>query len=276
MNYRHIFHAGNFADLLKHAVLTDLLTDMTGDGLSLTVIDTHAGAGVYDLETDAAVRTGEAVSGVARRRAASAAPAVFDALKARVRELNAAGGRRYPGSPLLIAFALRPGDRLIACEARPDDFAILAAALKPWSAAKALCEDGWRVAAGRASRLPEQTLVLIDPPYELSGDGARAAEAAAAVLKRNREARIAVWAPIKDLTSFDRLLGDLEAAALGRRVLVIETRLTPLDEPLKLNGCAMIVINPSLGAEARARQAAEWIAQAVGGEGAAGRVWMSA
>jgi 23S rRNA (adenine2030-N6)-methyltransferase len=264
MNYRHVFHAGNFADLLKHAVLSVLLVEMTRAGGPLTVIDTHAGAGIYDLAGEAARKTGEAAA-VEALMADAGAPEVFASLKAAVR------GRQYPGSPQLIAAALRPGDRLFACETRADDFATLAAHLKRWPGATALNQDGWEAAATRTPAGPGPALVLIDPPYELADDGERAAATTRRVLARNGAAVIAVWAPIKDLATFDSLFDGLEGAAGARPVLVAEVRLRRLDDPTRLNGCAMMVVNAPRRAAGLSAVAAEWIAEALGEFGALGR-----
>ena len=136
MNYRHAFHAGNFADLVKHAALLVALRELTS-GPPLTVIDTHAGAGQYDLAGPLAVKSGE---GVAARTlmADAAAPAVFAALKAQIR------GDLYPGSPLLVARAMRAEDKLIACELRPEELAELTARLSPLGV-QVLGEDGYDV-----------------------------------------------------------------------------------------------------------------------------------
>jgi 23S rRNA (adenine2030-N6)-methyltransferase len=150
LNYRHAFHAGNFADLVKHAALTLLLGDLAADPGPLTIIDTHAGAGVYDLGEEMARKSGEAAVGVARLIAAPDAPGAFDALKAAVAELNPGGGLRlYPGSPSLIGRALRKGDRHIACEIRDDDLALLRRTLGRYPGAQALQADGFATATER-------------------------------------------------------------------------------------------------------------------------------
>jgi len=268
VNYRHVFHAGNFADLLKHAVLTTLMADLTRAGGPLTVVDTHAGAGLYDLSGEAARRTGEGTA-IVRLMDDDDAPPVFDRLKAAVREAN--GGppvRFYPGSPALIAQALRPRDRLIACETRRDDYETLREALRA-PGAEASREDGWEAARRRTPRPPARVLVHIDPPYEAADDGARAGRAVKDVLARNPAAVVAVWAPIKDLAGFDLLLSGVEEAAAP--VLLAETRLRRPDDPLRLNGCAMIVVNPPFGLEAAAGDAAAWIAATLGEAGGLGR-----
>ena len=269
MNYRHVYHAGNFADLLKHAVLTALLEAMTGSAVPLTVIDTHAGAGVYDLGSDPALKTGEAAAGIGVLMADEHAPAAFDALKAAVRRMNEGQVRYYPGSPELVAQALRGRDRLIACETRRDDYEMLSQALRA-PGALAVREDGWEAARRRTPKAPAPVLVLIDPPYEASDDPDRAAEVVRAVLARNAGAVIAVWAPIKDLAGFDALVWVLEESAADRALLLIETRLRPPNDPLRINGCAMIVINSPAGLEAPATTAASWIATTLGEAGGFG------
>lgn len=280
MNYRHAFHAGNFADLLKHAVVLDLLARLMASAAPLTVIDTHAGAGAYDLAGEQARKTGEADGGIVRLMADPAAPQVLAALRAAVTRLNPGKGggvRRYPGSPVLIADALRPGDRYIGCELRPDDGAALRDNLRGRPGAEARAADGWALAptevrsAARAGRRP---FVLIDPPFERGDDYPALAEATAAILAADPSAVIALWAPIKDLATFDGLVGDVEDAATGAargdslNLLVSELRLRPLSDPMRMNGCAMLVLGAPPGAAAAAAAAADWIAVHCGEPGA--------
>lgn len=265
MNYRHAFHAGNFADLLKHAVLTLLLEVMMRQARPILVIDSHAGAGVYDLFSEAARRTGEAAAGIGALMTSADAPGVFDGLKRVVAALNEDGWQSYPGSPLIIEAYLRAGDRLIACEVRSDDHRFLREALRS-PMAQALREDGFAVIAARTPKAPApaQVLILIDPPYEAKDEPVRIAQAVRAALARNRGAVIALWAPLKDLAGFDALLARIEDAACGAPLIVIETRLRAPDDPLRLNGCAMIIVNPPPGLEGPAGVAAAWIAEALG------------
>jgi 23S rRNA (adenine2030-N6)-methyltransferase len=273
LNYRHAFHAGNFADLVKHAGLTALLARLMGEGAPLDVLDTHAGAGLYDLAGEAAARSGEAADGIARLMAAEDAPAVFDALKAAVRAANDGGAARlYPGSPVIAARALRPGDRLTACELRADDFALLGEALKPWSAvAQAVCGDGYALAAERG-RQDARVLVLIDPPFERPDEAAQAVRAVAAVLGRDRAAAIMLWLPIKDLESFDGILRDIERAGVPSP-LIAEARLRRLDQPWRMNGCALAVINDPPGLAGELQAVCGWVADALGEAGAEARIW---
>ncbi len=275
MNYRHAFHAGNFADILKHVIVLDLMRRLTATAGPLTVVDTHAGAGGYDLAGDLARKTGEGQAGIVRLMAEAAAPAVFDPLKAAVRAMNAGQGaaaRYYPGSPLLIAPALRPGDRYLACEIRPDDATALQAALKGVAGAQVRQADGWAVAAAeaRAAGRSRRLLVLIDPPFERGDDYRSLVDTSAVVLAAAPGACIAIWVPIKDLATFDALLGDLEDVTDGASLLVSEVRLRPLTDPMKMNGCAMLVLGGPPGALATARITADWIATSLGEAGARG------
>ena len=268
MNYRHAFHAGNFADLVKHATLTFLLEAMTREAGALTVIDTHAGAGAYDLQGEMARKTGEAA--IDRLLSDEAAPEVFDVLVASVARANPAGETRvYPGSPALVVQALRDEDWLIACELRPDDHAALAELLEGVEQATAVLGDGF-AQVGKTD-LKGRNLILIDPPFEQNDDYRRIAEASRSVLTRNDQAVIAIWAPLKDLDTFDRFLTSLEA--LEAPVVIGETRLRPLTDPMRLNGCAMVVINPPGGADEALHSICGWVAQHLGEARNEARVW---
>ena len=270
MNYRHAYHAGNFADLVKHAGLT-LILDALTSGPPLMVIDTHAGAGAYDLAAPMPLKSGEAA--IARLALDKDAPEAFDILLAAVHRANPDGGFRiYPGSPALVCAALRADDRLSACELRADDHAELAALLTPFGAqARAVRADGFDFAAAHAPS-SGPLLVLIDPPYERSDDYPRAARAAAAVLTRNPAAVIAIWTPLKDLETFDGFLRALEP--LRAPVLVAEARLHPLHDPMRMNGCALVVANPTSGLEGLMREICTWVASRLGGAGNEARVWL--
>jgi 23S rRNA (adenine2030-N6)-methyltransferase len=272
MNYRHAFHAGNFADLFKHALLLHLLETRAAAAEALTVIDTHAGAGVYDLAGATALKTGEGSAALALM-AAEDAPAPLQRLQAAVRGLNGSGQTRlYPGSPWLIATRLRSQDVAIACERRADDAGALRRAMTAWPRLEVLQGDGWDLAARRAPRAPVSLMALIDPPYEDAEDAPQVATLVGRLLRINRGARLVVWAPIKDLAGFDALAARVEDAAAPSPVLIAEARLRGLDDPLRLNGCACLVVNPPQGFEAAALEAGRWIAERFGGEGGAGRV----
>lgn len=269
LNYRHAFHAGNFADLVKHAGLTLLLDALMAEASGLVIVDTHAGAGGYDLEGELSRRTGEAAQGIFRLMDASA-PAAFDRLKAAVEDLNPEGGVRfYPGSPRLIGAALRRGDRYTACEIRDDDLALLAQTLAPFPGARAVQADGYETAPATVPA-KGRALVLIDPPFERPDDYQRIAGALAAVRAKNPRAVVAVWLPLKDLETFDAFLRSIEP--LAPDALVAECRLRKLDDPMKMNGCALVIAGAPAGLQEQLADVCRWVAGLGDGEGR-GEAW---
>lgn len=277
MNYRHSFHAGNFADLVKHAIVLGLLERALADPAPLTVVDTHAGAGLYDLSDPNAARSREAEAGVKRLMAGDPPPAL-QALAVAVSRLNPGGAVRvYPGSPWLIGSALRAGDRYVGCELRSDDHDRLKAALDRAAGARgvrveARLADGYDTARA-AAREPGRLLVLIDPPFERGDDYLRAAETAVAVTRaRADRPTVAVWTPLKDLETFDGFLRRLEAGG-AKGTLVAEARLRPLHDPMKMNGCALVVLNPPEGLQVLAQAVCAEVVAALGDPGGQARVW---
>jgi 23S rRNA (adenine2030-N6)-methyltransferase len=257
---------------LKHGLLLHLLDRLTAGPEPLSVLDTHAGAGAYDLEGVEARRSKEAEAGVMRLMGEDVPPELAP-LKKAVEAANPGGGvKAYPGSPVLIARRLRSGDRYVGCELRPDDQADLAKRLRRWPAASARLEDGYDALESWSA--VDTRLALIDPPFERGDEYARVVGGVRAVMESQPETVFAIWTPLKDLETFDAFLGGLEAIE-GLKGLVVQARLRPLNDPLRLNGCAMVVLGgESLLAslEARARAIAEWIVAALGGPGGQARI----
>ncbi|WP_425982765.1 23S rRNA (adenine(2030)-N(6))-methyltransferase RlmJ [Brevundimonas sp. TWP1-2-1b1] len=269
MNYRHSFHAGNFADLLKHALVLWLVKARQETG-PLTVFDTHAGAGLYDLSGDG-TRSREAEAGVARLMSAEGRTPLMDALAAEVAAINPDGGvRYYPGSPLLIADALKDGGRYVGFELNPPVRDMLAEALAGRTNAQAREGDGYAEVVAEAAKV-RGPLMLIDPPFEKPDDYVRSAETAIAVVKRDPTATVAIWTPLKDLETFDGFIRRLQGKA--GPTLVAEARLRPLTNPMKMNGCALVVVNPPKGAEVAASEVCGWVAGALGEAGGRAEVW---
>jgi 23S rRNA (adenine2030-N6)-methyltransferase len=258
---------------MKHAILLQVLAKLRSDG-PLTVVDTHAGAGLYDLSGEAATTSGEAALGVGRLMADPAAPEAFAPLKGAVETLNSGGPvRLYPGSPWLIVQALQPGDAYIGCELRPDDHGLLArdigraAAVKGVRAAT-LRRDGYLEAAARLKASTSRCLLLIDPPFERGDEYAQVLE----TLARTTAAAVCalVWLPLKDLETFDAFLRGLDAMDLPD-VAVAEVRLRPLSNPMRMNGCALVMIGvPDVVTQADA--ICSWVAARVGEAGSRGCV----
>lgn len=268
MNYRHAFHAGNFADLVKHAGLLQLLKRLDDEPAPLAVIDTHAGRGLYDLAGAEAKRSGEAQAGIVRLMAAKDAPGAFAPLTGEVARLNGEGPvRRYPGSPWLIAEALRPKDDYLACELRPDEHGALKALMKGRAHVRTLCADGFK-AAVENTPATGRVLVLIDPPFERADDYARIVETLRGVRRRNRGAMALVWLPLKDLETFDAFLRDLEDGVRAP-LMVAETRMRPLTDPMKMNGCALVLMGAPADLAPDLEAICGWTALTLGDGGSA-------
>jgi 23S rRNA (adenine2030-N6)-methyltransferase len=272
MNYRHAFHAGNFADLVKHAALLRLLARLMADASPLTVVDTHAGAGRYDLTDEEQARSREAEAGVARLMAGSDLPTGLDDLARQVRANNPDGSVRvYDGSPALVLARLRSQDRFAACELRPDDYEKLARLLGRRGEARQT--DGYAAAVEIARTTPNRLLVLIDPPFERADDYQRIVETAAEVRKAKPAATLLVWTPLKDLETLDAFARRLEDARL--EALINETRLRPLSDPMRLNGCVLAAIGAPEGFASDLEAISAWVARTLGEPGGAAKTWLT-
>ena len=273
MNYRHVFHAGNFADLVKHAAITLIMDRLVNLPDPLLVLDSHAGAGVYDLDSEMARKSGEAQAGIDRLMADNEAPEAFRSLKAAVLNANRKSGLQiYPGSPMLIADRLRRHDEYIGAELRADDFETLNRTLSSSRGhARAVHSDGFDLVRSRA--LDNRALfVLIDPPYEQPDDYARIVEAAKALLARPKPATVLIWLPLKDLETFDAFLRRLEALR-PPTALAVEARLHPLSDPMRMNGCALVLLGAPTGLEAGLKEVVDWVVTNAGGPGGLGKLW---
>src|SRR5579871_1441945 len=200
MNYRHAFHAGNLADVLKHAVLARILTHLGEKAAAFRVIDTHAGAGLYDLASEPATRTAEWRDGIGRLLAAELPDdirALLAPYLAGVAAANPAGGlRRYPGSPLIALDLMRPQDRLVACELEPGAAASLAANLRRDTRARAVTIDGWVALNAYVPPKERRGVVLIDPPYEAKDEFVRLADALGTARRKWATGIFLLWYPI--------------------------------------------------------------------------------
>jgi 23S rRNA (adenine2030-N6)-methyltransferase len=265
MNYRHDYHAGNFADVLKHVALCELLRLLTAKDKKLFVLDTHAGVGGYDLAGDPARRTGEAELGV--RRLTVAPRAGMPAAVARYLAAVLAYDRKfrtgaalghYPGSPRLIRAALRSGDRFVACELHPRDAQLLKREFAGDRAVEVRQADGYKALKALLPPPERRGLVLIDPPFEAADEFERLLRALRQGLRRFATGCYAVWYPIKDrdADAFVR-----EIAAL--RPLMLELHRAAV-EPGKLAACGLAVINPPWRFDEAMNEALPWIAAQLG------------
>ena len=270
MNYRHSFHAGNFADLHKHAVLIALLKAWAPERRSMTVIDTHAGAGIYDLGNDDQARSQEAARGL-RALMAGDLPGSFEPLIEAVRAVNSWEedvAELYPGSPWLIVSALDEDDLYIGCEVQPQVREQLELAMAAKTVPTEVRDaDGYDVVGEIGA-----DFILIDPPYERRDDYERAAQAAALAQSLKPEVVVAIWTPLKDLETLDGFLRDLKKRT-GAEILVSEARMRPLSDPMKMNGSAMVFVRPPQGLERDIAAVGEALVDALGEAGGEARLW---
>ncbi len=246
MNYRHAFHAGNFADVFKHAIVARIIAYLCDKPQAFRVIDTHAGAGLYDLAGDEASRTGEWQCGIGRLSRAAMASDVRALLAPYldvVTGLNPDGLRCYPGSPLIALALMRPHDRLVASELEPDAAAALVANLKRDRRCKAVTIDGWVALKAYVPPRERRGLVIIYPPFEAKDDFARLAREFLHAWRKWPTGIYALWYPIKDRAGPDALARALREADIAK-TLRAEIELAPGDDPGRLRGCGLVVVNP--------------------------------
>lgn len=249
MNYRHAFHAGNFADVLKHVVLTLVVEHLKQKPAPFRVIDTHAGAGRYDLGGDAAARTGEWQCGIGRLTAGDLPKAVAAILAPYLDVIRHENGgaldplSAYPGSPALARRLLRRGDQLVANELHADDHAALARHFAGDPQTKVLALDGWTALKSLLPPKERRGVVLVDPPFEEPGEFHRLADGLADAARRFETGIYLLWYPIKDpkrTRTFLARLADLRLPKLATAELLIRK---PVNPDL-LNGCGVVVLNP--------------------------------
>jgi 23S rRNA (adenine2030-N6)-methyltransferase len=251
MNYRHIYHAGNFADVLKHAVLARIVTYLKGKEKAFRVIDTHAGLGLYDLSSAEAQKTGEWRDGIGRLLAADL-PGDVRALLApyldAVAQFNGDGfadGRitRYPGSPVLARALFRPQDRLSAIELHPQDLRQLQAHFEGDYQARIMALDGWLALGAHVPPKEKRGLVLVDPPFEQPGEFDRLVDGLARATRRWPGGTYCLWYPLKHgarVDDFHRKLAGLGLAEVIGAELSVKT----MAPDAGLAGTGLIVVNP--------------------------------
>ncbi|GAB0118038.1 23S rRNA (adenine(2030)-N(6))-methyltransferase RlmJ [Acidisoma sp. 7E03] len=237
MNYRHAFHAGNFADCMKHALLLWLVRAMQRKAAGFLSLDTHAGLGRYDLSGEEARRTGEWQGGIGRLLAAPPDPALADYLGL-VGQLGL-----YPGSPAFIAACLRPQDRLVCCELHPEDHAVLRATFRGNRQVAVHLRDGYEAIGAFLPPPEKRAFVLIDPPFEQGNEFGRLVSVLQQACAKFPSAVIAVWYPIKHrapVRAFHQAVADGDI----RDVVAAELLLREPVAPDRLNGSGLLVVNP--------------------------------
>ncbi|MBO1361207.1 23S rRNA (adenine(2030)-N(6))-methyltransferase RlmJ [Acetobacter sacchari] len=281
MNYRHAYHAGNFADCMKHALLTALVGSLTRKATLFAVLDTHAGIGGYDLAGVQAEATGEWRDGIGRlldipEDAPELAPLRpwLDMVRASLRPEE--GAFHYPGSPELVARLLRPQDELVCCELHPEDQTVLRRLFRNKANVSVHHRDGYEaIGALLPPRQARRGLTLIDPPFERTDEFARLAQAVTQARTRFSTGMVAAWYPIKHGAPVRAFLDAIRDAGL-RDVLNVEFTLRPPLDPSRLNGCGLLVVQPPYQFDEEARSMLEPLCRHLGdGETQAKVEWVA-
>lgn len=270
LSYRHAFHAGNHADVLKHVVLTQVLGYLLQKDSPLWYIDTHAGLGEYPLNPRPPAGQAEWLDGIARLWQEPALPAALEPYLARVRALNPDGRlRRYPGSPRLAADLLRPGDKAWLYELLGKDFEVLQARFRGQSDVRCTAADGFAALKGLLPPAPRRGLIFIDPSYEMKSDYEHLLDTLADALRRFAGGCYLVWYPVVHRREAQELPSRLQALQ-APRWLRAELRVrAPPAEGYGLYGSGMFVINPPWTLPGTMQEALPWLARRLALDGQA-------
>ncbi|WP_421790704.1 23S rRNA (adenine(2030)-N(6))-methyltransferase RlmJ [Hyphobacterium sp.] len=282
MNYRHAFHAGNFADVLKHAVLAQCFAHLKKKDKAFRYIDTHAGIGAYDLTSEEALRNPEWEGGIARVIAADKPAPVAEALTPLldvVAAMNPDGLKAYPGSPELAARLLRGQDRIQLCELHPADAKTLDKRYVRDARVKVEARDGYKALKSVVPPREKRGVVLIDPPFEHRDEMAHMAEAVRSALPKWPTGTWIFWRPLKDLWASERFDVGLaewlfeEELATPEKLLRADLWIRDLESEGKLAGAGVVVINPPYTLEKQLLALLPWLAETLAqGEGAGWRL----
>lgn len=246
MNYRHSFHAGNFADVMKHVVLVRIVEYLKRKEKAFRVIDTHAGVGMYDLGGSEATRSGEWIEGIGRVLRDQGRTPAAHLLAPYLQVVSAAradGRNLYPGSPWIVRHLLRKQDRLSAIELHPDDVQSLSGLFAADFQVRVTHLDGWLALGAHLPPKEKRGLVLVDPPFEIDGEFDRLLDGAIKVHRRWAGGILALWYPIKDKAAVRRFREGLARSGIPK---VLDLRLLVRGESAepRLIGSGMIIINP--------------------------------
>ncbi|MDH4874758.1 23S rRNA (adenine(2030)-N(6))-methyltransferase RlmJ [Pseudomonas sp. BN515] len=262
MNYRHAFHAGNHADVLKHFTLARLIALLSRKEAPFAYLDSHAGVGLYDLLGDQASRTDEWREGIGRLWDLPDLPApMADYLKV-IRELNPDGSLRYyPGSPELARRLTRPQDRLQLNEKHPEDGQLLKDNMAGDRRVAVHLGEGWHIARALLPVAEKRALMLIDPPFEKADELERCVTSLGEAIGRMRQTVVAIWYPIKDQRQLRRFYQGLQASG-APKLLRVELRVHAADTADSgLNGSGLAIANPPWGIEDELRQTLPWLSE---------------
>lgn len=267
LSYRHAFHAGNFADVLKHLVLDRILVHLVTKDKPVFCIDTHAGAGGYALTGEYARKNREFDTGIGRLWSREDLPATVAEYVALVRQFNRSDTlRAYPGSPYFEQQRLRAGDRLVLCELHPTDLELLKAFASDDRRIKIVYGDGFRECIGFLPPPERRGLVLLDPSYEIKTDYRRVVETLQRAHRRFETGTFALWYPVIERRRIDGLEQALGQSGL-RRVQLFELGVEPDAQDRGLTASGMIVVNPPWTLYGEMETALPYLADVLGRDG---------
>ncbi|MES2218151.1 MAG: 23S rRNA (adenine(2030)-N(6))-methyltransferase RlmJ, partial [Pseudomonadota bacterium] len=245
MNYRHIYHAGSFADAFKHIVLVALTQALLRKATPFCFLDIHAGLGVYDLADTSAQKSNEAAGGIRKIVAAANPPPLIQDYLACVAEFNnkAADLRYYPGSPMIVRELMRAQDRMVLTELHDETWQQLKDNFYHDRRVGVHHQDGYQALKAFLPPKERRGLILIDPPYEKSDELAAIPKILGQAIPRFETGVYALWYPIKEKRSLVRFHESLKNK-ISRPVLLAELCIYPEDIATELNGCGMAIVNP--------------------------------
>ena len=267
LSYRHSFHAGNHADVLKHTVQSLIIESLKEKDKPFLYLDTHAGAGRYQLSGEHAERTGEYLEGIARIWAQESVPEELKTYLEAVSALNPRGDLRfYPGSPLIAAHLLRDHDKLNISELHPSDFPLLRNEFSRDNRARVVREDGYQQLKSQLPPSSRRGFVLIDPPYELKSDYQAVVKGIQEGHRRFATGTYAVWYPVVLRQQIKRMVKDFQATGI-RKILQIELVVRPDSDQRGMTASGMIVINPPWKLESQMKSVLPWLHKVLVPEG---------
>ena len=250
LSYQHIYHAGNLADVQKHALLATAIRYMTAKDKPLTYIETHAGRGVYDLSSDPALKTGEARAGIAMAEAAGWFAPDHPYMQALAATRATYGPDAYPGSPLLAAQLLRDTDRMILAELHPQEFSALDYAMAPYPA-RIVQQDGFEMAQSLCPPDPRRGLLLIDPSYEIKSDYTAIPDQIGKLHRKWNVGVIALWYPILSDGPHRPMIAALKRLNLPG-LMIHEVTFPPARKGHRMIGSGMAIVNAPWGLQEEA------------------------
>jgi 23S rRNA (adenine2030-N6)-methyltransferase len=268
--YRHLFHAGNFADVFKHALLARVLIALGEKAKPYCYLDTHAGTGRYDLRHAWAEKAREYANGIGRIWDRPDAPELLAPYLSAVRAENPDGALRfYPGSPRIARRLVRPVDRMVLTELNKRDCAALASLFSADARVHVTCQDGYQALKAFLPPKERRGLVLLDSSFDRAGEFARITEALAAATRRWATGVYAVWYPLMEPAAMRRF--EREVAESGiRKILKLELTVAPESWTATMRGCGMLIVNPPWKLDATAKALLAWLADALAQSGSGG------